>query len=284
MRFAIVDRNRITRASLAEWLQIQDLAGPEDHSKNQIFTYGTAEDVLRLVPTLDAVWLEVTENVHRDVRAIRKRSRIIGDNPRPVVVLLTDRPDPAVTAFAVVNHLLTVETSNIADLVNSYHAVALLLKNDPPQPEQIFRHTCTTGPNGPCLRGEAVAEVSLVVNTLVPLPMKIARTPAVVYDFMSLAVPPGRPQSIDSILVRLPRSQFHSFWLCEDVTRRSLITNVNRIVDALDWALSTPEGSKLGYTREEIFRSETVPGKGAVYIVNAKSIREHEDRTKTATG
>ncbi len=59
------------------------------------------------------------------------------------------------------------------------------------------------------------------------------------------------------------------------MTRRAFLMNASRIRDAIGSILSTPEGAELGFETDDIFQSETVPGKRTFYTVHAKTLLAH---------
>lgn len=140
MRFAIVDRNQVTRKLLSEWLRAQVVLSPQDQDSNWIFEFATAQEVLELVPTLDVLWLGATPSVRQDIDEIRARSGVVGVSPRPVVVLIIDKDDLASRALAADRQLILLESVAVRSFLASYRIVELLL-DGPAQPEQVFRHT-----------------------------------------------------------------------------------------------------------------------------------------------
>jgi hypothetical protein len=141
MNFAIMDRNMAMRVTLVEWLNLQVTARPEDRERNRILTCGTVEELLPLAPSVDAVWLEATANAREDVAAIRAQSRMVRGAPRPLIVLMMNVHDPELTALAFDARLIPAQKGDVDDFLDSYNAVVRLLKQDPPQPEQVFVHT-----------------------------------------------------------------------------------------------------------------------------------------------
>ncbi len=212
MRLAIVDQNQPARDSLAQWLGIQATTTGQ---VPQILSFSTIREVLPFVPSLDMIWLEATPGLRDDVAAIRASSRSLGGNLRPVIVLLTGQSDPMVAAFALAARLIAAERNSVDGVRHAYCTAALMLEDGPPQLKQVITHTCPTGPNGPCLWGEAITDISFSARTLVPIRLRIANAPAVTLDYLSRAVPPGRPQAIEGILAGISRSLFHSFWLAQ---------------------------------------------------------------------
>ena len=141
MHFAIMDRNMAARVTLAEWLNLQVSARPEDRERDRVLTCGTVEELLALVPSIDAVWLEATVNAREDVAAIRAQSRMVRGALRPLIVLMMNLHNPELTALAFDARLIPAQKGDVDDFLDSYNAVVRLLKRDPPQPEQVFVHT-----------------------------------------------------------------------------------------------------------------------------------------------